>query len=151
MSYTQLFYHIVIRTKYSYKTIPDEHSEDLYKYINGFVKNKKSVLYKVNGISDHIHLFVSLHPTIALSDFIRDLKTSTNKWMKSQSGFPDFTGWGRMYAAFTCNNYGIERLTNYITNQKEHHRKKPFEEEYRKLIQEAGIEINETYFLKDED
>lgn len=151
MSYTTLYYHIVIRTKYGHHTIPEEYEEGLYKYINGYVKNNKSVLCKINGTSNHLHLLVSLHATVCLSDFVRDLKTSTNKWMKAHGGFPDFTSWGVMYAAFTCGQSDVDLITNYIDKQKEHHRKNTFEDEYRKLIVDSGIEIDEKYFLKDDD
>jgi len=53
MSYTQLIYHIVIRTKYSEPTIPNEHPEELYRYINGLGENKKSYLYRINGMPEH--------------------------------------------------------------------------------------------------
>lgn len=149
MSYTQLLYHIVIRTKYSRKTIPLQHSESLYKYISGYIKNKKSVLYQINGIENHIHILASLHPSISLSDFVRDLKTSSNLWMGTTPDYPDFTNWGGKYAAFSVSFKDKDKLIKYIQNQREHHLTKKFEEEYRKLINESGIIIDEKYFLTD--
>lgn len=149
MSYTQLLYHIVIRTKYSKKTIASQHAEQLYKYITGYIKNKKSVLYQINGIENHIHILVSLHSTISLADFVKDLKTSSNLWMKSTNNYPDFTNWGNKYAAFSVSYEDKDVLIKYIQNQKIHHSKVKFEDEYRTLIIEAGINIDETYFLTD--
>jgi len=149
MSYTQLLYHIVIRTKYSEKTIPPQQSEELYKYITGYIKNKKSILYQINGIENHIHILTSLHSSISLADFVKDLKTSSNLWIKSTHNFPDFTNWGKKYAAFSVSYSEKNKLIKYIQNQKKHHTKILFEEEYRKLINESGITIDETYFLTD--
>jgi putative transposase len=149
MSYTQLLYHIVIRTKYSKKTIASQHAEELYKYITGYIKNKKSVLYQINGIENHIHILASLHSTISLADFVKDLKTSSNLWIKSTNNYPDFTNWGNKYAAFSVSYEDKDLLIKYIQNQKIHHSKVKFEDEYRKLIIEAGINIDETYFLTD--
>lgn len=149
MSYTQLLYHIVIRTKYSSPVIPNEYSDDLYRYISGLVKNKKSFLYRINGMPEHIHLLVAIHPTISLSDFVRDLKTSTNKWMKNNNKFSRFEAWGEKYAAFSCFYPDKETIINYIKNQREHHTKEDFITEYRRLIRENGIVINEEYFLKE--
>ncbi len=149
MSYTQLVYHIVIRTKHSKPTIPNEHSEELYRYITGFIKNKKSFLYRVNGMPEHIHILVSIHPTLSLSNFVKELKTSTNFWLKNNSNFPDFESWGVKYGAFTCYYPDREILIRYIKNQREHHKKEKFKTEYCRLINENGIDIDERYFLNE--
>jgi REP element-mobilizing transposase RayT len=149
MSYTQLIYHIIIRTKYSKPTIVAEYSEELYRYINGVIKNKKSYLYRINGMPDHVHLLVSLHSTLSLADFVKELKTSTNFWIKKSGWFPDFESWGEKYGAFTIRYQDKEKVIEYIKNQQEHHKQENFEREYRRLIEECGIEIEERYFLTD--
>ncbi len=149
MSYTQLLYHIIIRTKQSKATLPNEDSDELYKYITGFVKNKKSVMYQINGIPNHIHILVSLHPTLSLSNFVKELKNATNTWIKKHDGFPKFESWGHKYAAFTCNVKDKRRLIKYIENQRIHHEIKSSEDEYKTLILEAEIEIDPKYFLTD--
>ena len=74
MSYTCLLYHIVFRTKYSIPAIPFDHAEKLYAYIWGIVKNKKSILYRIGGMPDHIHMLVSIPPKISVADFMGYLK-----------------------------------------------------------------------------
>ena len=150
MSYIQSLHHIVIRTKYSENVLSNEHSEELYRYIWGYIKNKKSFLYRINGMPDHIHILVGIHATIALVDFIKELKTSTNAWMKSNKDkFPEFKSWGKKYAAFTIRYQEKDIVINYIKNQQEHHKKETFKDEYRRLIAENGIDIDEQYFLTD--
>jgi REP element-mobilizing transposase RayT len=149
MSYTQLIYHIVIRTKYSQPAILDEHSEELYRYIHGYIKNKKSFLYRINGMPDHIHILVGLHSTLSLSDFVKELKTSTNSWIKQNKKFPDFQSWGEKYAAFTLRHQDKERVIEYIKNQRKHHNSEHFNDEYRRLIEDNGVEIDSRYFLTD--
>ena len=149
MSYTQLIYHIVIRTKYSKPTIPNEHSDELYRYIWGFIKNKNSYLYRINGMPEHIHILVGLHSTWSLADFVKVLKTSTNAWLKANGNFPEFESWSERYGAFTCFFQGKESVIEYIKNQREHHKDENFVDEYRRLIEESGVEIEEQYFLKD--
>lgn len=152
MSYTQLYYHIIFRTKYSQMTIPNEKSEKLYRYIWGFVQNKKSHLYRVNGMPDHIHLFVDLHPTIAVSDFVKTLKTSTNTWLKeNKADFPDFVSWRKKYCALTYSERDKDLIINYISKQREHHAKENTETELRRLLNEHGIEIDERYWNDDDD
>lgn len=115
----------------------------------GFIKNKKSFLYRINGMPEHIHILLALHPTLSLSEFVKELKTSTNRWMKSNGNFPDFDAWGEKYGAFTCFYPDREMVIEYIKNQREHHKTEDFKTEYRRLIQENGIEIDEKYFLDD--
>ena len=87
-AYRQILYHIVFRTKSSEMTINQNHSADLYKYIWGIIKNKKCVLFRINGMEDHIHILSDLHPSIALADYIRDIKVSSAKWMKESARTP---------------------------------------------------------------
>jgi len=98
---------------------------------------------------DHIHILVGLHPTLSLSDFVRDLKTSTNSWIKQSGKFPDFQSWGEKYGAFTLRYQSRQRVIEYIKNQRKHHKQEGFVKEYRRLIESNGIEIEERYFLED--
>ena len=147
-SYQQIFYHIIFRTKNSEKTLPLEDSSKLYAYIFGFIKNKKCHLYRVNGMEDHIHIFTDLHPNLALANFMRDLKTSSSLWLKQQEEFKHFKGWADGYAALTKSIHEKEQIINYIKNQQIHHTKEAFNDEFRRLLNEAGIDVNEKYFLK---
>lgn len=82
---------------------------------------------------DHIHIFCDLHPTNCLSDFVKDIKTASNTWMKESGLFPEFTEWQVGYGAFTYNIREKQMIINYIKNQKEHHKKETFEQEYERL------------------
>ena len=131
MSYTQLLYHVIIRTKASELTLSLKHSDELYRYIWGVIKNKNSVLYCINGMEDHVHILFSLHPTIALSDFMRELKVEASKMLKRTIGFEQFTAWGEEYAALTYGSKEKDALVNYIKNQREHHKSLSFRDEWR--------------------
>jgi putative transposase len=145
-SYHQLLYHIVIRTKNSFRTIDPNQSKQLYAYISGIIKNKNCHLYRINGTEDHIHILTDIHPSIALSDFIRDIKVSTSVWMKNCGYFPIFDGWSDKYGAFTCSYLDVGNIIEYIKNQQEHHKKETFANEYRRLLTESGISFDERYF-----
>jgi putative transposase len=145
-SYRQHLYHLVIRTKDSAPTIGQDNVGQLYAYISGIVKNKNSHLYWVNGVENHIHILTDIHASIASADFMKDLKVSTSVWMKKSGLFPLFEGWSDGYASFTCSYRDLSVLVEYIKNQQEHHKKKTFEEEYRRLILESGLEIDEKFF-----
>ncbi|MCC8199167.1 MAG: transposase [Tannerellaceae bacterium] len=101
MSYTQILYHIVLRTHNSIPAIHQEHAKQLYRYIWGIIKNKNGILYRINGIEDHIHIVSDLHPTITLADYVKDIKVASSLWMKQSGLFPLFKGWAKGYCALT--------------------------------------------------
>ena len=149
MSYTRLLYHIVFCTKHRKNTISEQYEKELYAYILGIIENKKSKLYRIGGTENHLHLLIDMHPTFALSDFMKELKEYSSKWLAKNPNFPDFEYWAVSFAGFTYNLADKQKIINYIKNQKEHHKTVSFEEEYRQFLEENGVEIDEKYFLKD--
>jgi putative transposase len=145
-SYRQLLYHLVFRTKDSLPAIKQDNVSQLYAYISGIIRNKNSHLYRINGIENHVHILTDVHPSVALADLVKEIKVSTSIWMKNNGLFPAFNGWSEGYGSFTCSYMDIGGLIEYIKNQQEHHAKKTFEEEYRKLLLEYGVKIDERYF-----
>ena len=149
MSYTQLSYHIVLRTHRSGRTLVEAHERDLYNYMFGFNRNHEVVTYRIGGMSDHVHLLVGLPPMLAVSKYVQELKIATSKWLKENPDFPAFEGWTREYAAFTVSSEARESVTRYIRGQKEHHRVVPLEEELRRILAENQVVYKEEYFLRD--
>ena len=150
MSYTTSYYHIVFRTYRSEPTIPFEHERELYAYIYGIAKNLRCQTYRIGGMPDHIHIFVSLPSDLSLAAFVQRLKSSSSKWLKDNPNFPDFCGWGREYAGFSYSYRDKDKIVGYIMRQREHHGATTFTDEYRDFIEDNGAAIDERYFLKDE-
>jgi len=146
-TYTQICYHIVFSTKARQPTLKAERRADLFRYIWGILKNRESHLYRINGAEDHVHILTSLHPCVSLANLVKDVKTASSLWIKEESVFPMFSNWQDGYAAFTHSKQEIDGLIEYIKGQEEHHRRTTFAEEYRKLLEEAGIEFDERYIL----
>ena len=149
MSYTQTFYHIVLRTHCSIPAIVEEYERELYSYMFGFINNNGSHLYRIGGMPDHVHLFVSLPATLAMSKFVQELKVATSKWLKENPHFPLFNGWTKEYAGFSYSFRDKDMIVGYIAKQKKHHHSVAFADEYRTLLVENGVDIKEEYFLKD--
>lgn len=144
MSAVTAIYHIVINTKGREMTLPLASSDDLYRYIARVIQSHDSIPFAVNGIENHIHLLIQLHPSVCLSDLVRDIKLSTSQWIKQNRDlFPQFAGWGREYGAFTYALRDKEMVIKYIQNQREHHQRETFEDEYRKHLEHAGLDWNE--------
>jgi Transposase and inactivated derivatives len=144
-NYRQVLYHIVFCTHKRQNTILPTHQDQLYRYIWGIVKSKDSVLYRINGTENHVHILSDLHPTIALSNYIRDIKRASSLWMKRTGHYPHFTSWADGACVMTYSFRDKEMITNYIKNQKEHHKKVSFEDEYLSLLKEHGISYEDAY------
>ena len=147
MSYTRLFYHIIFRTKYGVNAINEENEKILYRYIWGFIREHQSVLYRVNGMPDHIHLFVELHQTISVAEFVGKLKRATHLFLdKNKHLFPDFTEWSVGYCALSYGEQDKNKVITYIKNQKTHHQTIDFKNEMQTLFENEGMKVDLTYF-----
>ena len=149
MSYTQTSYHIVLRTHRSIPAVAEDYERDLYSYTLGFINNKGGHLYRIGGMPDHLHLFVSLPANLSMSKFVQELKIVTSKWLKANPHFPLFDRWSKEYAGFSYNLRDKNMIVGYIAKQKEHHRQVSFAEEYRQFLIENAVDIKEEYFLTD--
>ena len=146
-SYKQIFYHIIFSTKHREATMPEVHHHELYNYIFGIIKKQSCKLYRINSTEDHLHIFSDLHPSISLSNYVKDIKLASGDWMKSSGHFPNFTHWQNGYAAITNSVNEKDRIYEYVKNQKEHHKTETFLDEYKHILQENGIVFDERYLL----
>jgi len=90
-TFTQIFYHIVFSTKNRERTLNSQRREELYRYIWGIFKNRKCVLYRINGTEDHLHILCDLHPMVSLAGLVKGIKVASGKWIKNKGAFPKFT------------------------------------------------------------
>jgi REP element-mobilizing transposase RayT len=146
-TYTQILYQIVFTPKNHEKTLIDENRQELYKYISGILKNKKCHLYRIGGVSDHIHIITHLHPIISLASLVKDIKVACSTYIKTNNLFPMFSGWQDGYGGFTYSFKDRDKLIEYVKNQEEHHKTKSFREEFIELLIEHGIEFDEKFLL----
>ncbi|MGM0649114.1 MAG: IS200/IS605 family transposase [Bacteroidota bacterium] len=109
-TYTQILYQLVFRTKNGIKSLSKPNREELYKYIWGILKNKKCYLYRINGVENHIHIVTHIHPTVALSLLIKDIKLASSEFIMGNDIFPHFDGWQDGYGAFTYSFKEKDRL-----------------------------------------
>ena len=144
-TYTQIIYHIVFGTKKRKPVLVPDKREELFRYVWGILNNKSCHLYRIGGADDHIHILTSLHPTLALSDLVKDVKVSSSKWIHENDAFPGFTHWQDGYGGFTISIKERDALIDYIKGQPEHHKKISFKDELRQLLKDAGVEFDERF------
>ena len=118
---------------------------ELHAYIGGICNNLECHVLKVGGYTDHIHILCMLSKKIALMKLLEEVKSHSSKWMKTKSIDLNNFYWQDGYGAFSVNPSQVETVINYITNQKEHHCKKNFQEEYRAFLKKYKVEYDERY------
>ncbi|WP_075351122.1 IS200/IS605 family transposase [Algoriphagus marinus] len=146
-TYTQLIYHIVFSTKHREPTLIKDHRRRLFAYIHQLLTNKNCHLYRINGVEDHLHILTHIHPSVVISDLVKDIKLATNDLIKKEGIFPNFSGWQDGYGAFSESIKAKEALMNYIKNQEEHHTKVSFLDEYKALLKEYEVDFDSKYRL----
>jgi REP element-mobilizing transposase RayT len=98
--------------------------------MNGILNHNHCRPVWINGVLDHAHILLSLHPRVALADLVKDIKVGSSIWIKENRVFPNFVNWQEGYAAFTYSLRDEPDLIAYLKRQEEHHRRVTFEEEY---------------------
>lgn len=147
-TYTQILYQIVFGSKDCTPFLSNENQDILFAYIAGVLKNKSCHSYIVGGAYNHIHIITHIHPTIALSYLIKDIKKASHELIyREHSLFPDFTGWQVGFGAFTYHISTKVTLINYVKNQAIHHKTISYKEELIKLLQDNLVEYNDIYLL----
>ncbi len=146
-TYTQILYHIVFSTKNRERTLIESGQDQLFAYIWGVLKKKKCHLYRIGGVEDHLHIVTHIHPMIAPSNLIKDIKLASSKLIKQENLFPSFNGWQDGFGAFTYNHSAKDDLIEYVKNQAEHHKNISFKDEYIALLKENGIDFDEKFLL----
>lgn len=132
-SLCQIAVHIIFGTKQHKPVLID----DIHPYIHGIITNLKGIPVCINGTADHIHILSFLPKECSVSDFVRTIKASSSKWLKTKNPLME---WQVGYAAFGVSKTNIPAVEEYIHNQKEHHRRIDFAEEMRLYLGKLGEE-----------
>ena len=144
-NFRQMYYHITFGTFERRPVLLPEGRDEFLRYAWGVVNGLKGHLYRINAVEDHLHMLVAIHPTVAVSEFVKAFKIATNGWIRSSGVFPGFERWQEGAGVFTQSHAEKERVVAYIKGQQEHHRAVSFREEMRRLLDEAGIEYEDRF------
>lgn len=146
-TFSQIYIQIVFAVKGRQNLIGKEWKDELHKYISGIITNKGQKSIIVNGVADHVHIFVGLKPATAISDLVRDIKNNSSNFINDKKFVKGKFSWQEGYGAFSYAHSQIENVYQYIANQEEHHKKKSFKEEYLDFLQKFEIDYNEKYLF----
>ena len=147
-TYTQLYIQLVFAVKGRKSFIQQTWEQDLYRYITAVVQNDKHKLQAINGMPDHIHIFLGLNPSIAISDLVKDIKRATHNWINDKGFVKERFEWQSGYGAFSYSKSQASGVIAYVHNQETHHRKISFLEEYKKFPEKFEVPYDERYIFK---
>jgi REP element-mobilizing transposase RayT len=144
-SLSSILVHLVFSTKNREPFITPIIEAELHPYMAKIFRDLKSPSLAIDGTSDHIHILFSLARVTAVADVVEEVKTGTSKWIKTKGREFRSFHWQRGYGAFSIGQSNVEALKRYIRDQKLHHRRITFQDEYRKFLKSYGIEYDERY------
>jgi putative transposase len=133
-SYNKIWLHIVFSTKDRLPMIHTEIESQLYNHIKAQLNEQGCVVSIINGMPEHIHLLFLLNPQKAVADIVKQLKGYSSHWVNENDLTKEKFAWQVGYSAFSVSESQLEKVYKYILNQKEHHKKKTFAEEYEEFI-----------------
>jgi len=144
-TYTALYYHLVTSTKYRKPWITKDIEDRVWSYLGGVARENGMTAIQIGGTEDHVHILLGVPPTMAPSKAVQLLKGPTSKWIHET--FPGASGfaWQDGYGAFSVSRSNVPDIIEYVRHQREHHRRRTFQEEYLALLRRHDIEYDERY------
>jgi REP element-mobilizing transposase RayT len=146
-TFSQIYIQVVFAVKGRGNFLQDPWRDEVFKYISGIIKGKNQKPIIVNGVKNHIHIFVGLKPSMAISDLVRDIKNNSSNFINEKKWVGGKFSWQEGFGSFSYSHSQIEQVYNYILNQEKHHKQKTFKEEYLEFLKKFDIEYDERYLF----
>ena len=146
-AFTQIYIQIVISAKYKDCKLTKPIRNKLFKIMGGILNEYGHKPIIINGVEDHVHIFLGLNPNMTISDTIKELKRRTTVFINNERYFIRRFRWETGYGAFSYSKSHIDNVYNYIANQERHHMQKSFEKEYTRLLELYEIDFDKKYLF----
>lgn len=146
-TYSQLYIQIVFAVQGRKSFIKESFREELQKYISKIISEQKQKLLAIYCMPDHTHIFLSMKPSLAISDLVRDIKSNSSTFLKDKKFVKEFS-WQEGFGAFSYSKSQSKNVIAYVLNQQEHHRKRTFKNEYLDFLNKFEIEYDEKYLFE---
>jgi len=146
-TYSQMYVQVVFAVKGRQSLIQKPWKDELYKYITGILRNKGQKLLAINGMPDHIHIFIGQKPNVATSSLVKDIKVASNEFINDKGWVRGKFAWQEGAGVFTYGRSQLDMVIRYIQNQELHHQTRTFRQEYIGLLRKFEIEYDEKYLF----
>jgi putative transposase len=147
-TYSQIYIQLVFATKFRENLISEKIRDEVEKYICGIFSNKGQKVIAIYANPDHIHIFFSYKDLkISIPDLVKTVKVETTNFINDNKLCRGRFLWQEGYGSFSYSKSQVKDVTNYILNQKIHHQKKSFKEEYTELLTKFEIDYKDEYLF----
>ena len=133
-SFYKIWLHVVFTTKNREPLISVEKEKNIYEFLSNQLRELGCPVRIVNGMPDHIHLLFLQNPNKSIAEIVKQIKGSSSHWINQEGIIQYQFVWQTGYGVFSVSESQLEKVYNYIKNQKEHHHKKTFAEEYESFV-----------------
>jgi putative transposase len=147
-SYVSNLMHCTFSTKERYSWIDSELESRLWPYIGGIARKNRMKALAAGGTVDHLHALLSLPSTMSFAKAVQLIKGGSSKWVHDTMAKYKKFEWQEGYGAFSVSASQVKRTIAYIEAQKEHHRKRTFQEEFLKLLDKHCVEYDLRYLFR---
>ncbi len=144
-SLAKIYIHLVFSTKNRERVLPDHLRTDLHSYMGGTLNGIGCRPIEINSEPDHVHVLFVMTRTESLSDVVGQLKKSATDWLRAHDPALAEFHWQGGYGAFSVSQSAVEEVRAYIRNQREHHKRVSFQDEFRALLKRYEVEFDERY------
>jgi REP element-mobilizing transposase RayT len=145
--YTQLYVQLVFAVKNRDAVLDKNIRSRVFEYMSGIINEMKHKSIIVNGVSNHVHIFIGLNPAISVSDTVHDIKRSSSLFINREKLCRGKFAWQEGYGGFTYGKSQVEQVYNYILNQEVHHKKVTFREEYIQFLKKFEVEYDDRFLF----
>src|SRR5690606_7537871 len=114
----------------------------IHRYLDQQFKDIGCTVIALNGMSDHVHCLILVNPQKSLAEIVKQVKGSSSSYINHQNLCNEKFSWQTGYAAFSVSESSVQVVKRYILNQKSHHSKKSFSEEYQGFLRVHGIDTS---------
>lgn len=144
-SLAKVLIHLIYSTKNRERVIRDDIRDELHRYTAGILKELESPAILINSVEDHVHILYAHSKNLCLSKVVEEVKKGSSQWIKTKGAAYSQFYWQTGYGVFSVSQSGVNEVIKYIQCQKEHHRRKTFQEEYREFLKRYEVTYDERY------
>jgi len=147
-TFTQIYLHFVFAVKFREALIQQKYQKEVFPFIAGLIDSMGHKSFAVNGMPDHVHVFMSFSPSKSPSETIKEIKRASSNFINEKKWFPGKFQWQNGYGCFSYSKSQVDTVVNYVLNQKEHHHKITFQEEYLAFLKKFEVDYDDRFLFE---
>ena len=146
-TFSQIYIQYVFAVKGRANLLQKSWRDEVFHYMAGIIKQKNQKPIIINGVEDHVHIFVGLKPSMNIAELVRDIKNNSSNFINEKKYVNGRFAWQEGYGAFSYASSQVDNVYQYIARQETHHQNKTFKEEYIDFLQKFEIDYDEKYLF----